>query len=91
MILSGFSVFSFVDTFMHHYYLKFIFYFQSRPQSSWVEKYQARGKALSLTQIRNFGRQVLEVKVRLLQRAVLCLFAEAGSQVLLLYMLTFNL
>ena len=83
------SVFSLV--FMHHCYLKFIFYFQSRPQSSWVEKYQARGKALSLTQIRNFGRQVLEVKVRLLQSAVLCLFAEASSQVLLLYMLTFHL
>ena len=70
--------------FMHHCYLKFIFYFQSRPQSSWVEKYQARGKALSLTQIRNFGRQVLEVKVRLLQSAILRLFAEASSQVLLL-------
>ncbi|RMX58121.1 hypothetical protein pdam_00000015 [Pocillopora damicornis] len=37
----------------------------SRPQSSWVEKYQARGKALSLTQIRNFGRQVLEALVYL--------------------------
>lgn len=32
----------------------------SRPQSSWEEKYQAKGKSLSLTQIRNYGKQILE-------------------------------
>ena len=38
-------------------------HFQSRPQSPWDDKYQVKGKSLSLTQIRNYGRQVLEVNI----------------------------
>ena len=38
------------------------FHFQSRPQSAWEDKYQVKGKPLSLTQIRNYGRQILEVQ-----------------------------
>lgn len=32
----------------------------SRPKLPWEQKYQVKGKSLSLTQIRNYGRQVLE-------------------------------
>lgn len=39
------------------------FHCQSRPQSAWEDKYQVKGKPLSLTQIRNYGRQILEVHV----------------------------
>ena len=42
-------------------YILSAFDFQSCPQSSWEEKYQVKGKSLSLTQIRNYGRQILEV------------------------------
>jgi len=42
----------------------------SRPQSSWEDKYQVKGKSLSVTQIRNYGRQVLEALLYLREKGL---------------------
>ncbi|XP_078356019.1 slowpoke-binding protein-like [Oculina patagonica] len=42
----------------------------SRSQSSWEDKYQVKGKSLSLTQIRNYGRQVLEALLYLREKGL---------------------
>ncbi|KAM7449617.1 hypothetical protein ABFA07_002536 [Porites harrisoni] len=52
----------------------------SRPQSSWQQKYQAKGKSLSLTQIRNYGRQVLEALLYLRDKGLpVCDHLHSGN------------
>ena len=61
-------------------YIPSAFDFQSRPQSSWEEKYQVKGKSLSLAQIRNYGRQVLEVDAISCTMVICCMTGNRHSK-----------
>lgn len=52
----------------------------SRPRSPWEQKYRVKGKSLSLTQIRNYGRQILEALLYLRDKGLpVCGHVHSGN------------
>ncbi|XP_032237029.1 slowpoke-binding protein isoform X2 [Nematostella vectensis] len=52
----------------------------SRPTSPWLEKYEFKGKGLTVLQIKNYGRQILEALIYLQERGLpSCSHVHSGN------------